>query len=152
MIHIEAEAPTRHADRAHSDDQEHSNAGNHSEHHQPRSTPLTRPPAARFPPTSTCDALNMRLTEQQTQHIVRSVQQHLGPASRIWLFGSRLDDAKKGGDIDLFVETEQQPLRNELRCKIELEETLDMPVDLVVRGFDEHSPIAGIAKSNGHRL
>lgn len=94
----------------------------------------------------------MRLTEQQTQLIVRGVQRHLGPRSRIWLFGSRLDDAKRGGDIDLFVETEQQPLRNELRCKIELEETLDMPVDLIVRGFEQHSPIAGIAKSEGQRL
>jgi predicted nucleotidyltransferase len=80
----------------------------------------------------------MRLTEKQTQLIVQGVQRHLGPASRIWLFGSRVDDAKKGGDIDLFVETEAHPLRNELRCKIELEEALDMPVDLIVRGFEEN--------------
>ncbi|MEA3640852.1 MAG: nucleotidyltransferase domain-containing protein [Lamprobacter sp.] len=93
----------------------------------------------------------MRLTEKQAQLIVYGVQRHLGSASRIWLFGSRVDDAKKGCDIDLFVETEAHPLRDALRCKIELEEALDMPVDLIVRGFEEHSPIADIAKSDGQR-
>jgi predicted nucleotidyltransferase len=94
----------------------------------------------------------MRLTTEQTQAIVHSVRQHLGPAPQIWLFGSRLDDRKKGGDVDLYVETEAHPLRNELRCKIDLEERLDIPVDLIVRDFGENSPIAGIAKRDGVRL
>ncbi|MEA3644022.1 MAG: nucleotidyltransferase domain-containing protein [Lamprobacter sp.] len=94
----------------------------------------------------------MRLTDAQTQTIVQSVQRHLGRASRIWLFGSRLDDAKKGGDLDLFVETTDHALRNELRCKIELEETLDIPVDLIVRRVEERSPIAEIAQREGRLL
>jgi hypothetical protein len=41
---------------------------------------------------------------------------------------------------------------DELRCKIALEEVLDMPVDLLVRRFQEDSPIARIAKGQGQRL
>ena len=94
----------------------------------------------------------MRLTDAQSQTIIQSVQRHLSQASRIWLFGSRLDDTKKGGDLDLFVETTDHALRNELRCKIELEETLDIPVDLLVRGCEERSPIAAIAQREGQLL
>lgn len=54
--------------------------------------------------------------------------------------------------MDLYVETQDHPLRNELRCKIELEEMLDMPVDLIVRGIGEDTPIAGIAKREGVSL
>ena len=91
----------------------------------------------------------MRMTSQQVDAIAQSIRHHLGQNARIWLFGSRLDDGRKGGDIDLYVETDAHPLRNEFRCKIELEEALDMPVDLIVRGFEERSPIAGIAKREG---
>jgi predicted nucleotidyltransferase len=94
----------------------------------------------------------MRLDSNQAQLIVQGVKRHLGPRATVWLFGSRLDDAKKGGDVDLYVETEPHNLRDELRCKIALEEALDMPVDLLVRRFQEDSPIARIAKGQGQRL
>jgi len=50
------------------------------------------------------------------------------------------------------VEADAHPLRNELRRKIKLEEVLDIPVDLVVRGFEANAPIARIAKNEGVRL
>lgn len=83
---------------------------------------------------------------------MQGVKRHLGPHAAVWLFGSRTDDSKKGGDVDLYVEAEPHALRDELRCKIELEEELDMPVDLLVRSFQEDSPIARIAKKQGQRL
>ena len=94
----------------------------------------------------------MRLNSDQTRLIVQGVRRHLGPRAAVWLFGSRLDDSKKGGDVDLYVETESHDLRDELRCKIELEEKLDMPVDLLVRSVQEDSPIARIAKGQGQQL
>jgi hypothetical protein len=42
---------------------------------------------------------NMRITGAEEDVLVSSVRQ-ADRNARIWLFGSRLDDSKKGGDID----------------------------------------------------
>lgn len=46
----------------------------------------------------------MRLTPQEQQAIAQAARSTLLPASRVSLFGSRTDDAARGGDIDLLVE------------------------------------------------
>ncbi len=96
----------------------------------------------------------MRITPVQVHLITHSIQEHLGSSARIWLFGSRLDDRKRerGGDLDLYVEADPQPILKAVRCKVELEEQLDLPVDLIVRGRDDASPIALIAKLEGRPL
>lgn len=47
----------------------------------------------------------MRITQQQSLVIKTLVTQHFGSNSAVWLFGSRTNDSKKGGDIDLYVQT-----------------------------------------------
>ncbi len=47
----------------------------------------------------------MRLNEKQLTAIKAAVARHFPPATRVYLFGSRVDDDKKGGDIDLMVES-----------------------------------------------
>ncbi len=49
---------------------------------------------------------NMRLTHEQIQAIKQTAHTVLGDDSRVILFGSRTDDTKKGGDIDLLFETD----------------------------------------------
>lgn len=44
----------------------------------------------------------MRLTPQQIELLKHKIQAYL-PESQIYLFGSRVDDTKKGGDIDILV-------------------------------------------------
>lgn len=51
----------------------------------------------------------MRLTEDQLKIIRQAVVNNFGETSKVYLFGSRVDDTKKGGDIDLFVEADFSP-------------------------------------------
>ena len=46
----------------------------------------------------------MRLTDDQTKIIRQLASQIAGSQSRVRVFGSRLDDAAHGGDIDLMLE------------------------------------------------
>ncbi|TAN50197.1 MAG: nucleotidyltransferase domain-containing protein [Methylococcaceae bacterium] len=46
----------------------------------------------------------MRLTPVEIQSIRKAALELAGPAARIRLFGSRLDDAARGGDVDLMLE------------------------------------------------
>ncbi len=46
----------------------------------------------------------MRLTPLQRQCILQVIRQSLGGDAKVWLFGSRVDDALQGGDIDLMLE------------------------------------------------
>jgi len=45
----------------------------------------------------------MRLTEFQRKKIIDVIITQFGSNAEIYLFGSRVDDNKKGGDIDLLV-------------------------------------------------
>ena len=46
----------------------------------------------------------MRLTNQQIQLIRDIVRQVAGDACRVRIFGSRLDDVKRGGDVDVLLD------------------------------------------------
>lgn len=95
----------------------------------------------------------MRLSTEQAEIIKSIIAREISPDARIWLFGSRTDDNRRGGDIDLFVETLRQPgLLGELRCKIGIEDAVDLHVDLIVAKQGDQRPIASIAKTEGQRL
>lgn len=50
----------------------------------------------------------MRLTDQQQKAIVAAIRETFGEEAQTYLFGSRTDDTKFGGDIDLLVEVPQR--------------------------------------------
>ena len=60
----------------------------------------------------------MRLTEKEVDIIKESIRTRFRRVGRIILFGSRVDDAKLGGDIDLLVESDE-PLEAGVRHKLE---------------------------------
>jgi len=49
----------------------------------------------------------MRLNPDQVQVIRDAANAAFGRGTAVWLFGSRVNDAKRGGDIDLVVEQPQ---------------------------------------------
>ncbi len=48
----------------------------------------------------------MRLSSQEQDIIVTNVHQYNASDAKVWLFGSRCDDSKSGGDIDLYIESD----------------------------------------------
>lgn len=46
---------------------------------------------------------NMRLSKNEIQIILRVAKEIYGEGVEVYLFGSRLNDEKKGGDINLLV-------------------------------------------------
>lgn len=92
----------------------------------------------------------MRLTPDQTDAIRQRIRSSMGQQARIWLFGSRVDDNRRGGDVDIYVEPETPPsLKSRLLCKSALADLLDLDVDLVVQQAGRDLPIYRIAKQSG---
>lgn len=95
----------------------------------------------------------MRIDQGSACLAVGIVRKHLGANASVWLFGSRADDARKGGDIDLFVETDVADIVLPLaRARGELADMLDRHVDLVVDNHVRDEPIFEVARSHGVRL
>ena len=54
----------------------------------------------------------MRLTPFQRQVFLQTARECFEPLAQVRLFGSRTDHSRKGGDIDLLIETQlQDPAR-----------------------------------------
>lgn len=89
----------------------------------------------------------MRLSAHELQSI-RDTLLAQDANGRIWLFGSRTDDARRGGDIDLYFETSQPiSLKTALALEYRLASLCDTKVDLLVRNPGQvEKPIHAIAK------
>jgi predicted nucleotidyltransferase len=98
----------------------------------------------------------MRLTEQQRSVIRATVTETFGAGAGVWLFGSRVDDTKRGGDIDLLIETDLLDINAMTRAEIALltklhlqlgEQKIDVLLDYPSRKV--RPAIFGIAKATG---
>lgn len=96
----------------------------------------------------------MRLTPDQRAIIRATTHEVFGPEARVRLFGSRLDAAQRGGDIDLLVECDQpvsERLRKALRLTALLQRRLgDRAIDvLVLDPTIEAGPVHRSARETG---
>ena len=79
----------------------------------------------------------MRLSTEQIALVIQVVSDVLGGGARVSLFGSRLDDSRSGGDVDLLVQAEPVPgLLQRAAIKNKIEASLGLPVDVVAAPLD----------------
>lgn len=95
----------------------------------------------------------MRLSHQE-QSAIKGVLSKFDPLGKVYLFGSRVDDHRRGGDIDLLFETDRVlSFKEELQARYQLELACDGRVDLLVKQkHAEAEPIHVIALSRGVML
>lgn len=78
----------------------------------------------------------MRLTDLQRTIISEEAQRHFGGGVSVLLFGSRVRDEMRGGDIDLYIEADgsvEEMLDRELKFYAALQRRLgEQRIDIVV--------------------
>ena len=101
----------------------------------------------------------MRLSVFQIQAIRESALNHFGLNAQVWLFGSRVRDDAKGGDIDLYIEVQDQTpsdlIAGKLKFLLDLHKKLgDQKIDVVLHNANSlvNLPIYQIAKQTGVQL
>ncbi len=106
----------------------------------------------------------MRLTPEQSEIIRKAAETTFGAETRVWLFGSRVDDHKRGGDIDLLIqaptrdnEPGEDPATANLRRKLRLLGLLERQlgerrIDVIIEAPGDTRPIVRVAHATGVRL
>ncbi len=99
----------------------------------------------------------MRLTPEQIGSIKSTAHAVLGDQVRVTLFGSRVDDTKRGGDIDLLFETDS-PVANPAvtigQLYVGLIRSLgERKIDVLLKDpLTAASPVFDIARKTGVQL
>lgn len=96
----------------------------------------------------------MRLSLTQTRVILHGIRQQFGSDASMMWFDSELDDATRGGHVELLVESATQAtLRQRTLVTTAFEKALQLPVDIVAlqRGTPG-SAFARIARSRAQPL
>jgi len=103
----------------------------------------------------------MRVTADQLRIVKNLSRKYFGEDAKLWLFGSRVDDKKKGGDYDFLIETSLTNPDEIISRKIDMIAQLqssepfeDEKIDIIVKR--QHSsfemPIYSVAKHEGVQL
>ncbi|MDO9140476.1 MAG: nucleotidyltransferase domain-containing protein, partial [Methylobacter sp.] len=92
----------------------------------------------------------MRLSTKELQAL-RAIMGELDPAGRIYLYGSRADDTRRGGDIDLYLQASRPiDLKARLLAQYRMQQACDTRVDLLVKNpAQPELPLHQIAVERG---
>jgi len=99
----------------------------------------------------------MRLKSNEVDAIRQAARDAFLPGTVVFLFGSRLRDEARGGDIDLLVETPdslspEDLVRRRTRFISRIYQALDeQRIDVVIaaRGQQDSRPVVAVAKRDG---
>ena len=92
----------------------------------------------------------MRLQKKEIQTILQGARNIYGEEVKVYLFGSRLDNTKRGGDIDLLIRTDEEKkgVLARIRMIAQLKFLLgDQKIDII--GDHEESLVAQEALRKG---
>ncbi len=103
----------------------------------------------------------MRINADQLSLVKTLSLRYFGKDAKLWLFGSRVDDEKKGGDYDFLIETSLTNPDEIISCKIDMITQLqssgpfeDEKIDIIIKrqqsSFD--MPIFHIAMQEGVQI
>lgn len=93
----------------------------------------------------------MRLSEGEVT-VIKNTIYRFDPHARIILFGSRTDDTKRGGDIDLFILSDRLSGKEKRNIKMALEDTLgEQKIDILIEQVPT-TPLGRIAMKEGIEL
>lgn len=100
----------------------------------------------------------MRLSSSQIEAIKQETKHFFGAQAEVWLFGSRVDDTRRGGDVDLFVRAATGDAEQLAAARFAFLARIkrrigDRKIDLVLqREGDEVLPIHDPVRQQGVRL
>lgn len=90
----------------------------------------------------------MRLSQQEIQSI-KEVVYSLDNNAKIYLFGSRVDDSKRGGDIDLLLLSDKLTSKDARKARLALySEIGEQKIDIIIAN-DLSEPFTRIAVEEG---
>jgi predicted nucleotidyltransferase len=92
----------------------------------------------------------MRLTAFEVNAIKQSAEEVFGSTVEVVLFGSRVDDEKKGGDIDLYIKAQTgSDFAHQIKFLVALEQKIGEQKIDVILAIDKNRPIEQQALSTG---
>ena len=99
----------------------------------------------------------MRLNTDQVRSIRLAATEAFGAGVKVWVFGSRADDGRKGGDIDLLIRPDPGAAGPSFARKIRMLSLLERAlgerkVDLVIEQDQDSRPIVAIARESGIQI
>lgn len=82
----------------------------------------------------------MRLTQAEIS-VLKDSLKRTDPSARLYLFGSRLDDAKKGGDIDLLIKSKSLKKTDARRLRMDFYQHFgEQKMDILVDDDEKNNP------------
>jgi predicted nucleotidyltransferase len=93
----------------------------------------------------------MRITGAEKEALISSVRR-VDRDTKVWLFGSRLDDSKKGGDIDIAVLSSRIRIPERMYIRRDIMDRIgEQKIDIVVSA-DGTDPFFRMAVETGIRI
>lgn len=98
----------------------------------------------------------VRLSVHDYECLEQYFKKHFLLGDKMWIFGSRVDLTKRGGDIDLYIETSaDDAIKRRLSFLSDLESEIgEQKIDIILNilKFGNSLPIYEVAKSEGVRV